>query len=68
MPNLDDKDIADLASALRRLLDEMRWPFSPQAMRWCELLEKLQPQPERPALPPLKHYEPPTKDRYRRNR
>lgn len=45
MPKIDDKDIARLSSALRRLLDETRWPFSPPAMRWRELLEKLDPQP-----------------------
>ena len=68
MLNLDETDIADLAAALRRLLDETRWPFSPEAMRWSELLEKLDPLPVREPLPPLKSYAPPSKGRYWRNR
>jgi len=54
-PNLSEKDCADLAAELRRLVEADRFPFSPRVRRLKELLDKLcPPQAEVVPLPPPK--------------
>jgi hypothetical protein len=46
-----------------------RYPLSPRIVVLREIIAKLRPEPARPApLPPRRHYEPPSKGRYRRRR
>jgi hypothetical protein len=69
-PDLTDTDIRDLASILKRLIDETKYSFGPEAYRWKELLGKLDPEAIKPRdlLPPRKHYEPPRATAARRRR
>jgi hypothetical protein len=68
--DLSDEDMRDLASILKRLIDETKYPFSPEAYRWKELLGKLDPEAIKPRdpLPPVQHYEPPRATAARRRR
>jgi hypothetical protein len=43
-----------------------RYPLSPRIVALREILGMLRPGPEREPLPPRRHYEPPSKGRYRR--
>jgi hypothetical protein len=61
MTHLDltqDEDEA-LATALRRIITDDRYPLSPRVLTLKAILAKLRPEPAREPLPPLKHYEPP---------
>lgn len=40
--NLTDQERVDLAQSLRELIEASRYPFSPKATRWRELLAKLE--------------------------
>jgi hypothetical protein len=58
---LSNDDIRDLTTILKRLIREAKYPFSPEARRWKELLAKLDPEAVKqlePAPPP-KVYAPP---------
>jgi hypothetical protein len=68
MPQIDltDEETAALVRVLRDAIDADRYPLSPRVQRLKGILNKLKPEPVREPLPPLKHYEPPSKGRYRR--
>jgi hypothetical protein len=52
---------------LSHLIENDRYPLSPRIRVLKEILGLLGPEPARPApLPPRRHYEPPSKGRYRR--
>ena len=61
MPHLDltDEEDAALATALRRIIADDRYPLSPRVLTLKTVLAKLRPEPAREPLAPLKHYEPP---------
>jgi hypothetical protein len=61
----DDKKGA-LIKELDQVIREDRYPLSPRIMMLKAILGKLRPEPERPPLPPIKYYDPPSKGRYRR--
>ena len=63
---LSDAEAEALVRLLRRAIDEDHFPLSPRVLTWLGILGKLTLKPERPALPPLKPYEPPSRGRYRR--
>ena len=54
-----------LVAALKRSIAEDRYPLSPRVQTLTAILSRLQP-PKPVPLPPRKHYEPPSKGRYRR--
>ena len=64
--NLDftDEQTEALVRGLRKLIDDDRYPLSPRMAPLKEILAKLRPEPERPPLPPRRHYEPPSRGRY----
>jgi hypothetical protein len=47
------------------MIENDRDPLSPRIVTLKEILGLLRPEPERPPPPPLLHYEPPSKGRYR---
>jgi len=57
-----------LTKALRKLIDDDRYPLSPRVMRLKEILAKFRPEPKREPPPPLRNYEPPRMGRYRKRR
>jgi hypothetical protein len=65
---LTDEQAAALIHELHEIVDNDRYPFSPRIRTLREILNKLHPEPVREPLPPLKHYESPSKGRYRRRR
>ena len=66
LPLTADEKLA-LVSALKRSIDEDRYPLSPRVRTLEAILARLQPPKPAPApLPPRKHYEPPSKGRYGR--
>jgi hypothetical protein len=48
-----------LAAELKRTIAEDRYPLSPRIRSLQSILDKLEPQPAREALPPPKVYAPP---------
>ena len=68
MPNLDltDAEADGLAPLLTRTIADDRYPLSPHIQMLRGILARLRPEPVRPALPPLKTYEPPSRGRWRR--
>jgi hypothetical protein len=55
-----------LTRELHSIIQNDRHPLSPRIVTLKEILGQLRPQPEREPLPPRRHYEPPSKGRYRR--
>jgi hypothetical protein len=56
-----------LVTALKRSIDEDRYPLSPRVQTLTAILARLQPPKPAPVpLPPRKFYEPPSKGRYSR--
>ena len=53
-----------LVTALKRSIDEDRYPLSPRVQTLTAILARLQP--PKPAPPPRKRYEPPSKGRHSR--
>jgi hypothetical protein len=51
---------------LHHIIENDRYPLSPCILTLKALLAKIRPEPVRKPLPPLQHYEPPSKGRYRR--
>src|SRR5436190_16482905 len=49
--HLTDEDRAELARILRDVIEADRYPFSPKVKRRKELLSKLDPEPDRVAIP-----------------
>ena len=66
LPLSADEKVA-LTAALKRSIDEDRFPLSPRVRMLESILARLQPPKPAPApLLPRKHYEPPSKGRYSR--
>jgi hypothetical protein len=68
--NLDlrDDETAALARLLKSIIDADRYPLSPRIQTLKAILDKIQPEPVREPLPPLKRYEPPRATAGRRRR
>jgi hypothetical protein len=65
---LTDEQAQALIRGLRKLIDDDRYPLSPRVAPLKEILGKLRPEPERPPLPPQRHYELPSNGRFSRRR
>ena len=67
MPHLElsDEEEAILAVELVQLISRAKYPFSDRVRILGAILNKLRPEPAREP-PPLKHYAPPSRGRYRR--
>jgi hypothetical protein len=64
---LSDEQTEALIRELSQIIEYDRYPLSPRIRTLREILGKLRPEPTRPAAsPPQRHYEPPSKGRYRR--
>jgi hypothetical protein len=61
-----DDETAALAKELVNIVEYDRYQFSPRIPTLRGSLNKLRPEAAREPLPPLQHYEPPSKGRYRR--
>jgi hypothetical protein len=66
--DLTDNETAALARLLKSTIDADRYPLSPRIQTLKAILDKIQPEPVREPLPPLKHYEPPRATAGRRRR
>jgi hypothetical protein len=64
--DLTDDETTALAQELHDIVENDRYPFSPRIRTLRAVLNKLRPEPAREPLPPIKHYEPPGKGRYKR--
>jgi hypothetical protein len=64
--DLTDEETAALVRLLRDTIDGDRYPLSPRIRTLKAILAKLRPDPIREPLPAPKHYEPPSRGRYRR--
>ena len=64
--DLTDDETAALARLLKSTIDADRYPLSPRIQTLKAILDKIQPEPVREPLPPLKHYEPPRASAARR--
>jgi hypothetical protein len=64
---LTDEQTEALIRELSQIIENDRYPLSPRIRVLKEILGMLRPEPARPApLPLRRHYEPPSKGRYRR--
>jgi hypothetical protein len=64
---LTDEQAEALIRELSLIIEYDRYRLSPHIRALKEILGMLRPEPARPApLPPRRHYEPPSKGRYRR--
>jgi hypothetical protein len=66
--DLTDDETAALARLLKSTIDADRYPLSARIQTLKAILDKIQPEPGREPLPPLKHYEPPRATAGRRRR
>jgi hypothetical protein len=66
--DLTNDETAALARLLSETIDGDRYPLSLRILTLKAILAKIRPEPVRKPLPPLQHYEPPSKGRYRRRR
>jgi hypothetical protein len=57
--DLTDEETDALARLLRRTIDDDRYPLSPRVQTLKTILAKIQPEPAREPLPPVKVYAPP---------
>ena len=64
--DLTDDETAALARLLSETIDSDRYPLSLRILTLKAILAKIRPEPVRKPLPPLQHFEPPSKGRYRR--
>jgi hypothetical protein len=64
--DLTDEETAALTQELHETVERDRYPFSPRIRMLRAILAKLNPEPARKPLPPLKVYAPPSKGRYKR--
>jgi len=64
--DLTDEETAAIEQLLTETIDDDRYPLSPRILTLKAILAKIRPEPVRAPLPPLQHYEPPSKGRYRR--
>jgi hypothetical protein len=65
---LTDEPAAALVTELLDIVENGRYPFSPHIRTLREILHMIRPEPEREALLPMRHYEPPTNGRCRERR
>jgi hypothetical protein len=65
---LSDEQAALLESELTAIIENDRYFLSPRIQTLREIRNMIRPEPERKPLPEPKHYEPPSKGRYRRRR
>jgi hypothetical protein len=65
---LTDEQTEALLRELSQIIDNDRYPFSPRIRTLKEIRAKIRPVPAREPLPPLRHYEPPSKGRHNRRR
>jgi hypothetical protein len=67
MTNLELTEVQKeaLIRELSQIVQNDRYPVSPRIVALKEILGQLRPEPKREPLPPLWHYEPPSKGRYR---
>jgi hypothetical protein len=65
---LTDEQAAALERELTAIIDGDRYFLSPRIQTLREIRNMIRPEPERKPLPEPKHYEPPSKGRYRRRR
>jgi hypothetical protein len=63
--DLTDEETEALIHELSGTINYARYPLSPRIQTLRAILIKLRPEPAREPLPPLKHYEPPSRGRYR---
>jgi hypothetical protein len=63
---LTDEQTEALIRELSLIVQNDRYPLGPRIVALREILGQLRPEPERPPLPSLKVYEPPSKGRYKR--
>jgi len=64
--DINDDETAALAEELHNIIENDRYPLSPRILTLKAILAKIRPEPVRKPLPPLQHYEPPSKGRYRK--
>jgi hypothetical protein len=65
---MTDEQTEALIRELSQIIDNDRYPFSPRIRTLKEIRAKIRPEPAREPLPPVRHYEPPSKGRYNRRR
>jgi hypothetical protein len=65
---LTDEQTEALLRELFQIIENDRYPLSPRIRTLKEIRGKIRSEPAREPLPPLRHYEPPSKGRYRRRR
>jgi hypothetical protein len=63
---LTDEQTEALLWQLSHITDNDRYPYRPRIRTLKEIRAKIRPEPVREPLPPLRHYEPPSKGRYKR--
>ena len=66
--DLTDEETDALTRLLSDTIDNDRYPLSPRIQRLRAVLAKIQPEPVRPPLAALKHYEPPRAGAAKRRR
>ena len=64
--DLSDEQTAALTRLLTKTIDDDRYPLSPRIQLLKGNLARIRSEPERPPLPPLKHYAPPRVGRGKR--
>ena len=64
--NLSDEEAALLARELTIIIDNDRFFLSPRIQMLREIRNMIRPEPARPPLSPIKHFEPPRVGRSRR--
>jgi len=64
--NLSNEQAALLARELTTIIDNDRFFLSPRIQMLREIRSMIRPEPPRPPLSPIKHYEPPRVGRNRR--
>jgi hypothetical protein len=64
--DLTDEQAAALLKALNGIIENDRYFLSPRIQTLTAIRRKLRLEPVRQPLPPVKHYEPPSKGRYQR--
>jgi hypothetical protein len=65
---LTDEQTEALIRELNNIVQNDRYPLSPRIATLKEILGMLRPEPEREPLPPRRHYEPPSKGKWRPRR
>jgi hypothetical protein len=63
---LTDEQTEALIRELSLIIEYDRYRLSPRIVALKEILGQLRPEPEREPLPPRRHYELPSRGRYRR--